>query len=310
MQSTRNHNRDSRQALGAYQLNYHESDRDVNSTSFRRGQTAQTLTTPLQSNAGTARAAPPQQTPFGIFHSQPSSSIQPPTPVSSSFFYGGHRERIDETVPEWLQACSPATDDDNPAPSTYLHTRTPSPPPPIPGAYDRNGIPAWRESQISGSFRRRDMDSFVSQSDYVPVTRPSSPTSGPSSRGSGNSFSSGGASCDSALSRREAVSRCEFCGREDLLSTLKDHWFKCPRRNARPSSRPGIWFGSQMYVLITLLLLIDEIIYGSVVLLRHVAIYVFKTVMSPFDSALRSVHYAFPPRIIAHVSLPEHNLDF
>ena len=279
MQSTR-HDRDSRRSLEAHQLNYHDSDRDVNSASFGRSQ-VQTWESPIQRNVGAA--SPAQQTPPDLFYSHLGSSMQPPPipsqSISNSFFYEGHRG----TVPEWLKACSPTPDNHDPAPSTYTHARTPSPPPPIPGAFNRNHIQAWQESQISGSFRRSEIDMLVSQSDYVPVTRRRSTTSGPSSRESGNSFSSGGAS-GSALSHREVVSRCEFCGREDLLSALKDHWLRCPRRNARPSSRPGTWFGGSRSVCPYYIPIVHSLMkYSAVAPLRHAVIFVSKAVTSPFD---------------------------
>ena len=106
-------------------------------------------------------------------------------------------------------------------------------------AYERSHVPAWKESQYSGEYRRQEMDARVSQADFVLV---SPRAQGSQSSGSAHSFSSGGAtsgSCDH--SGMDVTSECEFCGRTELLSTLKGHWLSCPHRTAVPPSRRGIW---------------------------------------------------------------------
>lgn len=316
MQPTRNHARNSNhhprtpfytpgeffQSPEPLPSNYYDSGREVHSAPFGQGQD-RSWASVAQSSTGPSRVASSQWTPSGLFQShgnlRSSRSIQlPPTTsqhtVPSPFPHGGHRERIEGTVPAWLGNYEPYRGRHNPnefTPPNYIHPSTPPSPPPIPAAYDRNRVPAWRENQISGSFRRSEADALVQLPDYVPVVRTRSPTSGPSSRGSGNSFSSGGASGGSARSHRDAVSRCEFCGREDLLSALKDHWLRCPRRNARRSSRPGIWFGGSRSVCLYRVLnslSLTEYSYESLVTLRVVA---------NLQVCIRDRHVSFQPRI-------------
>jgi hypothetical protein len=112
---------------------------------------------------------------------------------------------------------------------------------PYAAAYDRNHVPAWKESQHSAEFRRQEMDARVLREDYVHVTSLVG-GQGQGSSDSANSFSSGGAtggSCD--WSGQDVTSECEFCGRRDLLSTLKDHWLSCQYRTTGARSRRGIW---------------------------------------------------------------------
>jgi hypothetical protein len=108
-----------------------------------------------------------------------------------------------------------------------------------PAAYERSQIPVWRELEQSGEIRRQEMDARVSRADYVRL--PSNPPTsrGSQSSGSAHSFSSGGATTDS-FGGQDVAGTCEFCGRRELLSTLKDHWLKCPYRATRPSRR-GVW---------------------------------------------------------------------
>jgi len=107
-------------------------------------------------------------------------------------------------------------------------------------AYERNHVPTWRESQRSGEFRRQEMDVRVLHADYVRVSSPQG--RGSQSSGSAHSFSSSGATAGSCgWPGQDVTSECEFCGRRELLSTIKDHWLSCPHRSAVPPSRRGVW---------------------------------------------------------------------
>lgn len=114
---------------------------------------------------------------------------------------------------------------------------------PYNAAYERSHVPAWRELQSSGEFRRQEMDARVLRDDYVRTTSPVSVRGqGSQSSGSANSFSSGGATTGSfGWTGQDATGECEFCGRTELLSTLKDHWLGCKYRSAVQPSRQGVW---------------------------------------------------------------------
>ena len=110
-------------------------------------------------------------------------------------------------------------------------------------AYERSHVPAWRELQYSGEFRRKEMDARVLRDDYVRTTSPVSVRGqGSQSSGSANSLSSGGATAGSlGWTGQDATAECEFCGRTELLSTLKDHWLGCKYRTAVQASKQGVW---------------------------------------------------------------------
>ena len=114
---------------------------------------------------------------------------------------------------------------------------------PYTAIYERSHVPAWRELQYSGEFRRQEMDARVLRDDYVRTTSPVSMRGqGSQSSGSAHSFSSGGAtSGSSSWTGQDVMGECEFCGRRELLSTLKDHWLSCQYRTAVPPSRQGMW---------------------------------------------------------------------
>lgn len=110
-----------------------------------------------------------------------------------------------------------------------------------PSAYERNRVPAWKESQYSGEYRRQQLNDRVTRGDYVPVWRGPQDRDSQSSE-SANSLSSGGATVGSnGRSWDEVMGRCEFCGHQALLSTVQEHWLSCPHRTAAKPTRQGVW---------------------------------------------------------------------
>jgi hypothetical protein len=112
---------------------------------------------------------------------------------------------------------------------------------PFPSAYERSHVPAWKESQHSGEFRRQDLNNRVLRANYVLVSR-APQTRGSQSSGSANSVSSSGATGGSkGRSWSQEMESCEFCGPHALLSMIQEHWLSCPRRTSETPSRQGVW---------------------------------------------------------------------
>lgn len=112
-------------------------------------------------------------------------------------------------------------------------------------AYERSHVSAWNEQQYSGESRRRELEARVAREDYVRIVHsPARSGSGSQgSRGSTGSNSTGRATAGSYYTQSGKVpdSECEFCGRIEPISTLKEHWFACEHRNPVPESRQGPW---------------------------------------------------------------------
>lgn len=115
-------------------------------------------------------------------------------------------------------------------------------------AYERNKVPAWKENQYSGEFRRQELDDMVSRDDYVRIAQ------SPVRSGTGGSQGSRGSARSTASTSRatagspvvpgqDAIGQCEFCGRLEPVSTLKEHWLSCDYRSPTQGSRRGssIW---------------------------------------------------------------------
>lgn len=180
--------------------------------------------------------------------SNPQTQIHEGPEGNSISVPGDHRQRGRvERIPTWLDEQLSSRGNfpahyPRDAPSFDSPEIAPSPPP-IPGVYCRNHVPSWAELAFSAQHRREEMNARVYKRDFVRVAR--SPSSvrgrGSQSSGSGNSFSSGGASRGSGRSGHHVMSSCEFCGKKDLLSTLKDHWLSCPHRGPAGSFRHGLW---------------------------------------------------------------------
>ena len=117
-------------------------------------------------------------------------------------------------------------------------------------AFERNQVPTWREQQYSGEIRRRELERVVAGEGYRRVVR--SPRGSQGSRGStrSNGATTGSGSSDSAdgasagsFAPTGRTQTCEFCGRAEMLSTLREHWLVCEHRAPVPESRQGVWIG-------------------------------------------------------------------
>jgi hypothetical protein len=172
------------------------------------------------------------------------------TPLASAARHASARQDTAEYIPRWPanQRSSPPSDtppvrrSQNIIIPSFEHSGMAqlSAQHTYPSAYERNHVPAWKESQYSGEYRRQELNDRVVRADYIPVWR-GSQDRGSQSSGSAHSLSSGGATGGSNGQSWEVMASCEFCGYQALLSTVQEHWLSCPHRTAVKPARQGVW---------------------------------------------------------------------